>query len=443
MSIQLRYAAFSDIGLVRSSNQDAGYASSHLLVLADGMGGAAAGDVASSVTVGYLAGIDDDVHTADELLPTLRSAIAVAHDDLIRRVDEDPEIAGLGTTCIAILRSNNKLAMVHVGDSRAYLLRNGEMTQVTKDHTLVQFLVDHGQITPEEAEHHPKRNVIMRNVGDMPGDVELDESVREAIIGDRWLLSSDGLFGVVARDTIEHTLRTYTDLAECGNHLIELALAAGAPDNVTVVLADVVDGADSSVGLQSQAPIVVGSAALDPGWHSRGGNSAAAQAARLFSQPQEPVEVVDEPAERPRPRIVAKLAATIAVVAILAAGIFGGYRWTQSQYYVAENDGFVTIYRGIPQSIGSLSLSSVERTTTIRVSDLQQVARDRLTSPIVRGSLAEAEAVVENISQQLTPEAAASASPSEAPTQGDGGTGTPVPTPSPVEVTAGNEGATQ
>ena len=154
MSVQLQYAAFSDIGLVRKSNQDAGYASGHLLVLADGMGGAAAGDIASSVTVGFLAQVDQDLHTADELLPALRTAVNTAHQDLIERVDEDPEIAGLGTTCIAILRSNNKLAMVHVGDSRAYLLREGALNQVTKDHTLVQFLVDHGQLTPEEAEHH-------------------------------------------------------------------------------------------------------------------------------------------------------------------------------------------------------------------------------------------------------------------------------------------------
>ena len=162
MGIQLRFAAFSDVGLVRSNNQDAGYASPNLLVLADGMGGAAAGDVASSVAVGHLASLDDDVYGADDLIPLLRTAVNEAHTDLVDRAKADPELGGMGTTCIALLRSSNKLGMVHIGDSRAYLLRDGVLTQVTHDHTLVQFLVDHGQITPEEAENHPKRNVIMR-----------------------------------------------------------------------------------------------------------------------------------------------------------------------------------------------------------------------------------------------------------------------------------------
>ncbi len=400
MSISLRFAAFSDIGLVRSINQDAGYASSHLLVLADGMGGAAAGDIASSVTVGHLAQIDDDIHTADELLPTLRTAIEEAHADLMSRAHTDPEISGLGTTCIAILRSNNKLAMVHIGDSRAYLFRTGTLTQVTKDHTLVQYLVDQGQLTPEEAEHHPKRNVITRALGDTPGRVDLDESAREAIIGDRWLLSSDGLFGVVAHDTIEHTLATYTDLTECGNHLIELALAAGAPDNVTVVLADIVDGTDSSVGLQSQAPIVVGSAAVDPGWHSRGGGSAAAAAAQLFTRPEVPKEILTEPESKPShrtSRVGAKLAVTAAVLALVGSGIFWGYSWSQHQYYISTKGGYVTIFQGLPHKFGPLNLSSVRERTTTKVTDLLPVAQERLATPIMRSSLADARAVVENL----------------------------------------------
>lgn len=120
-----------------------------------------------------------------------------AHADLIVRSAQKTSLAGLGTTCIAILRSSNKLGMVHIGDSRAYLLRSGTLTQITHDHTLVQYLVDKGEITPEEAEHHPKRNVIMRNIGDTPEPLEIDKSIREAIVGDRWLLCSDGLFGVV------------------------------------------------------------------------------------------------------------------------------------------------------------------------------------------------------------------------------------------------------
>lgn len=459
MSIQLRYAAFSDVGLVRSNNQDGGYASPHLLVVADGMGGAAAGDIASSVTVGHLVAVDD-VHAADDLLPLLRRAVEAAHDDMLALVAENPKMAGMGTTCIAMLRASNKLAMVHIGDSRAYLLRDGKLGQVTHDHTLVQYLVDHGRLTPEEAEHHPQRNVIMRALGDTPGEVELDESVREARVGDRWLLCSDGLFGVVAHDTIEHAMCAIPDLHQLGEHLIDLALAAGAPDNVTVILADVIDDAALTSPLPSQ-PIVVGSAARDYRRPTRGGNSAAAKAATLTrnanagtgagagaggaassdqlrsatssgnsgnsSNPNSgegqagsagsgtgtasgagTVSGAASGAGRgnpgaegaPRARWGARLAVILTVLALAVAGLFGAYRWTQSRYYVANNKGTVTIYRGIPQRLGPLEFSHAAEATDLQVRDLTPVAQDRLATPITRASLREARAVVAALREQ-------------------------------------------
>ncbi|PWF26921.1 Stp1/IreP family PP2C-type Ser/Thr phosphatase [Ancrocorticia populi] len=404
MSAQLHFAAFSDIGLIRSSNQDSGYASPNLLVLADGMGGAAAGDIASSVTVGHLASIDDDVYAADDLLPVLRRAIEDSHDDLMDRSEEDPELAGLGTTCIAILRSGNKLAMVHIGDSRAYLLRDERLTQVTHDHTLVQYLVDHGQITSEQAENHPKRNVIMRALGDTPNEVELDESVREAVPGDRWLLCSDGLFGVVSKETIARTLTEYHDLNECGEHLIELALAAGAPDNVTAVLADVVSDMDSGEIPLSQQPIIVGAAALNRSRPTRGGGSAAAAAAALAAPTASNTDGPDEDDEPEKPprRIVAKLSALLGILILVCGGVFLGYRWSQTQYYVYTAGGQVAIYQGIPQTIGPLHLSHVYETTDIELSELQPVAQDRLNTAITRSSLEGAQAVVANL--ELLPE---------------------------------------
>ena len=431
MSTQLRFAAFSDVGLIRSTNQDSGYASPNLLVLADGMGGAAAGDIASSVTVGHLASIDNDVYGADDLLPILRRTIEEAHEDLQERSEEDPELRGLGTTCIAILRSGNKLAMVHIGDSRAYLLRKGKLIQVTHDHTLVQFLVDHGQLTPEEAENHPKRNVIMRALGDMAGEVELDESIREAVPGDRWLLSSDGLFGVVAHDTIEHALNTYKDLGECGEYLIELALAAGAPDNVTVVLADIIDDDEAGDRPQSQQPIVVGSAAVNNHQPSRRGKSAAGKAAALSSSPEDSAsgpEIDDDESDGPRSRVLARFAVFFAVLLLLAGGLFAGYRWTQSQYYVFPSDGYVAIYQGIPQSIGPMSLSHLAERSQIAVEDLRPVTQDRLETPITRPSLEEARSYVENL--RVTELATR---PTPSPTPSPNGTATPSPTPSPSE----------
>lgn len=401
MSVQVRYAAFSDVGLVRKNNQDGAYASQNLLVLADGMGGAAAGDVASSVTIAHLAAIDEDVHQADDLLPLLRQAVEDAHNELLARAVEDTELEGLGTTCTAILRSNNKLAMIHIGDSRAYVLHKKQLVQVTHDHTLVQYLVDKGELSPEEAEVHPKRNVIMRALGDFPGDVELDESVREAEVGDRWLLCSDGLSGYVSAETIEETLRDTPDIEECGERLISFALAAGAPDNVTIVLADIIDESQLTEAFSPQKPIVVGSAAVDFMRPTRGGNSPAGKAAALTaslrenSSKDDSLDEIVYP-ETPRHR-GAKIGVLIGVLILVAAGLFGGYRWSQSQYYVSVAQGKVAIYQGVPSKIGPFELSHVTEKSDIALKDLTPLARERLNSPITRSSLREAREVVENL----------------------------------------------
>lgn len=407
MTIQVRYAAFSDVGLVRKNNQDGAYASQNLLVLADGMGGAAAGDIASSVAIAHLASIDEDVHQADDLLPLLREAVESAHAELLIRAKENADLEGLGTTCTAILRSDNKLAMVHIGDSRAYVLHESQLVQVTRDHTLVQYLVDKGELTPEEAEVHPKRNVIMRALGDFPGDVDLDESVREAIAGDRWLLCSDGLSGYVSAQTIEETLRDVEDIEECGERLISFALAAGAPDNVTIVLADIIEEAQLLEGFSPQKPIVVGSAAVDFMRPTRGGDSAAGKAAALTaslrdkdSQEESTNEIVYPEAPKHRG---AKIAVLIGILAIIAAGLFGAYKWSQSQYYVSSSNGKVVIYQGIPSEIASWKLSHIIEKTDIVVDDLSLEARKRLDSPITKSSLKEAREVVENLRTFVTP----------------------------------------
>ena len=241
MNIALKYAALSDVGLVRSNNQDSGYAGPHLVVVADGMGGHAGGDVASSLVVAALAPLDGESHGPDEALGLLESSIDNARLDLVERSEQTPELAGMGTTVTALLRSGNTLAMAHLGDSRAYLLRDGVLNQVTTDHTFVQHLVDTGRITPEEAEYHPQRNVVMRVLGDFDVDLTPDMSVREARPGDRWMLCSDGLSGFVSLETLEQTLISVEDTDECAERLLHLALRAGSTDNVTVVVVDVVD----------------------------------------------------------------------------------------------------------------------------------------------------------------------------------------------------------
>ena len=390
--VEFHYAARSDVGLVRQNNQDSGYAGANLLVLADGMGGPAGGDIASSVAMAHLVPLDTDSHPAESLLPLLRDALMDAHEELSERSQHDPELAGLGTTCIAILRSGRKLAMVHIGDSRAYLLRGDTLTQVTTDHSFVQYLVDSGQITPEEAEHHPQRNVVMRILGDSQADVTPDETMREAIVGDRWLLCSDGLSGVVSADTIAEVLTDVHDPGECAEELIRLALLAGGPDNVTCVVADIVPAGTNPPA----APQVVGAAAKDRLAPTRGGGGAAARAAALSaptkSLPQDD-EAEPELPRRARFGWVLPLVSLIAAIAVVIGGWFG-WKWSQTQYYVLGKDGAVVIYQGIPQSIGSWNLSHAVEITDVKLDQLAAVDQQRLQEPVTRTSRSDIDAYV-------------------------------------------------
>lgn len=233
-------AVRSNVGLVRKNNQDSGYAGRNFLLIADGMGGHAGGDVASAIAVARLASLDRPDHNG-ESLDSLRSTILDANDRITRTVEDEPQLGGMGTTVTALLRCNDRLALAHIGDSRAYLLRDDSFSQMTTDHTFVQMLVDEGRITPEEAEYHPQRSVVMRVLGDVGAPPELDMSVREARIGDRWMLCSDGLTGFADLDVIEEALRSIDDPGECAEKLINMALEGGGADNITVVIGDVVD----------------------------------------------------------------------------------------------------------------------------------------------------------------------------------------------------------
>lgn len=399
MTIALRYAARSDVGLVRSNNQDSAYAGPHLLVVADGMGGHAGGDVASSVAVAHLAPLDDEAHGPDDALDELGRAITTAHDELLARAEENPELAGLGTTVTALLRSGNKLAMAHIGDSRAYLLRDGALSQVTTDHSFVQHLVNTGKITPEEAEHHPQRSVLLRVLGDFDMEIVPDMSVREARAGDRWLLCSDGLSGVVSGDTLAATLREVADTDACADQLVQLALRGGAPDNVTVVIGDVLEVDQLPDGAApATTSHVVGAAALDRHRPTRGGDSPAARAAQHSAQTRaasqaEPAAAnseVDDDEPRRRGRRWLTVLGVLVVLAALGAGGVLGYRWTQEQYYVGESEGRLAVFQGIPQTVGPLELSSVIETSGTEVEDLPEFMRDRVRRTLPAASLAEA-----------------------------------------------------
>ncbi|MDN4472392.1 PP2C family protein-serine/threonine phosphatase [Demequina zhanjiangensis] len=394
MYIAFDFAARSDVGLVRANNQDSAYAGPQLLVVADGMGGAAGGDIASSIAVGRLVALDGEAHGPDEALEELKNAIGDAHAQIVARAENDPELSGLGTTVTALLRAGATLHMAHIGDSRAYLLRDGVFEQVTTDHSFVQHLVDTGRLSAADAEHHPKRSMLLRVLGDIDADVPVDISVRETRPGDRWMLCSDGLSGVVSRTTLQETLAEIEDPGDCADALVGLALAAGAPDNVTCIVADVVDidAMPRGQGPSTQSQIV-GSAARDRNKPSSGGTGAAARAARL--SPAEPVEDDDEPSRwSTRWSTWKAWLLPLITLLIVAGGAYGGYVWTQQQYYVGESDGYVAIYRGIPEELPLVSLHTLVERTDTPLEELAEYQQERIAVAIRAGSLNEAEAIV-------------------------------------------------
>jgi serine/threonine protein phosphatase PrpC len=240
MTLKLRSVGASDRGLIRSGNQDALHAGSWLVAVADGMGGMAAGDLASRIAIDAVAPLDVET-PEDALVAALQSGIELATARIRRAVEEDPERQGMGTTLTGLLfaRTGSCLALAHVGDSRAYLFREGVLKQVTRDDTFVQMLVDQGVITPEQASSHPRRAVVTQA---LQGD-EVSPAYATMVprAGDRWLLCSDGLSNVVRADTLTEVLGGYPDREACAAKLIDLALRAGGPDNVTVLIADVVE----------------------------------------------------------------------------------------------------------------------------------------------------------------------------------------------------------
>ena len=241
MTHVLRYAARTDRGLLRANNQDSVFAGDRLLVIADGMGGHAAGDVASRLVVAAFVDLDDLPLGSDMVRP-LTEATREGNAAIAEMVDENPELDGMGTTLTALLFDGPVVALAHVGDSRAYLYRNGVLHQISHDDTFVQSLVDDGRITADEAAHHPQRSLLLRALN----GTEMDPSItlRETSPGDRFLICSDGLSDVVAPEAIADALAG-PDPDQVADTLIQLALVGGGPDNVTVIVADVVDTGDS------------------------------------------------------------------------------------------------------------------------------------------------------------------------------------------------------
>jgi len=397
-------AAISHTGKVRSNNQDSGYAGSNLFVVADGMGGHAGGDVASSLAVTRLESLDRTYSSTAEAERELQHAIADAAADLIEMVRERPELAGMGTTVSALVMVDGYAVIAHIGDSRIYLYRDDQLTQITTDHTFVQRLVESGRITEEEARYHPRRSVLMRVLGDMSSDPEVDTFIMPTQDGDRWMLCSDGLSGVVDDAHTAKALGMGIAPGRTADNLLKQALDGGAPDNVTVVIVDV----GGQHPLVSGTPTIVGSAsnplgvAVPAARSGRSGwlhpNRQAANEPTHFEPAAEFLEeLIEEDRRRARRRRVGWIIGLVVVLGLLAAAVLGAYNWTQTLFYVGADDDTVVVFRGIQQGIGPISLSTPYDDTGILLDDLPSFERSTVEETISARSLANAEAIVERL----------------------------------------------
>jgi protein phosphatase len=492
MSLSLRYAARSHVGLIRDGNEDSGYAGPRLLVVADGMGGQAAGELASSVVVRTMAQLDGPVGpAAADPVRALADRINEAHERLHAIITENPQLEGMGTTLTAFLFDERRLAFAHIGDSRAYRLRGGRLEQLTSDHTWVQRLVDEGRISEEEAGHHPQRSLLMRALDGRGQVADADLSVTDAQPRDRIMLCSDGLSSFVSFETLESTLAGYADPHQAAEALIQLALRAGGPDNVTCIVADVLDssfnGRSSGPHAETQyieMPITVGAAAEQRGGPSAFGASLtqtvvqsavpsdvagpapdeipadtpAGRAARLrrsdrrqdgaLQSPGDPVG--DDAQERKQRRWVRPAIVTGACAALVGTLGGGAYYWTQQQYYVAEDNGRVAIYQGVNTSVVGFKLSHVYSTSpVVEVSTLPTANQTRVRDSIAATSLADAQSIVRTLSVlgascaalSISPTSEAAASPTDTgPTPTASGTAHPTkalrPSTSPASASA-------
>ncbi len=401
--------AVSHVGKIRANNQDSGYAGTHLFVVADGMGGHAGGDVASAIALTRVMEADKEYASANDAEFALQASLIAANSLLAETVFEHPELMGMGTTVSAILRAGDELAIAHIGDSRIYLLRDNELTQITADHTFVQRLVDSGRITQEEAAVHPRRSVLMRVLGDVDASPEIDTTVHDTKPGDRWLLCSDGLSSYVSDEKIEIVLSGLADTRQAADRLIKESLDQGAPDNVTVVLVDIDESGDSS----ASPHVVVGSAALPLTFEGETGRrplrlptlllhplkSTQQEDSHFEPESEEYLdELILEDRHRARNRRMAWLIGAVVVVVVIIAGLIVGYRITQTHYFVGSDGQTVAIYRGIQQDIGPVSLHSVYQQTSIRLSDLPAYTRQTVTATISAADLADAKSIISRLS---------------------------------------------
>ncbi|AZA08183.1 PP2C family protein-serine/threonine phosphatase [Corynebacterium pseudopelargi] len=390
--MKLNYAAASDRGLVRGNNEDSAYAGPHLLALADGMGGHAAGEVASQIMIRHLEPLDADPGDND-MLALLASGADDANHAIAQGVREVPETDGMGTTLTALMFNGSELALCHVGDSRGYRLRDGQLEQITIDDTYVQSLVDKGELDPGDISTHPQRSMILKAYTGRPVEPTL-RSI-DAQLGDRYLLCSDGLSDPVTHSTIEQELAQGSP-AEAARRLVDLALRSGGPDNVTVVVADIVEGDDPATPLPTKPATVgallgstfdqpnpdtaAGRAAIALSQHNPGAKDASTGREPQVIEPHPSNQASNPPDSIAQPAKTKKLLGVLGILVVLGALIIGGWWATKTieqRYYVATRDGQIVIEHGVDFSVFGKDLhKEYQRACLSEDSELTLIASD-------------------------------------------------------------------
>lgn len=413
--LHLQFAALSDVGRVRKDNQDSGYAGPWVLTVCDGVGGAARGDIASSTAVQQLRRLDEP--PSGDLLGQVAGAIHRAHDRISELVDEDPALNGTSTTLTVALFDGQQIGIGHVGDSRAYLYRSGTITQLTRDHTFVQSLIDEGRITEEDSRTHPHRNLILKAV-DGVHETDPDLFTIELAPGDRLFLCSDGACGVLDDARLADILSTGTpDYAVV--ELVRASLEAGSSDNVTCVVADVAEGSANG----DATPLLVGAAAELPRRSSggigslfrghRSGDTGEMEPVRAdipdgvgFAIPKDPIDA-EQARYAPQPPKpfgwLRKLLAIGIVLGVLWVASAAAYSWTQRQYFVKDRGGVVVIYRGVDAGVPGVDLSSAYETSKVRLDLLSEHDANTVKEGIDASDLDHARRIVDGLADRQEP----------------------------------------
>ncbi|MGH2699649.1 MAG: Stp1/IreP family PP2C-type Ser/Thr phosphatase [Actinomycetota bacterium] len=410
-----RIGAKTDVGRRREVNEDSFLVHEPLFVVADGMGGHVAGDIASTTAIDA---IKEQAATARaDDMNTLAGLVLGANSRIWEKAEEDPSLRGMGTTCTLLLLDSSGAHFAHVGDSRAYLMRGGKLTQLTEDHTLVGRMVKEGRLSSEEAEKHPQRSIVTRALGVDP-EVQVDLMTVDLAEGDRILICSDGLSSMIDSDAIASILADERDPQSASERLVEAANEAGGEDNITVVIVDIVGGEpESEVAAAAgrtetaETPSATGSSAGGPSssavaYAGTGGVAAPPAAEQRRDERLETESHDEDRDERPARTWPRKLAVALVVVVLLGVGAFIGVRYLLANaWFVGVNDeGFVTVYEGIPEEVAGLDLSEEVEVSDVRAAQLPDFLSEVVAEGIKMDSLEEARAQIANYEEQVEPD---------------------------------------